>query len=319
MASPADTDVVVSVAPRPTPTQLLGRRRRHRGRWLSAALQAPSLLILLLVVLFPLLYSINLSFRSYSLVIPNRTGQWIGLGNYRRIAHDAEFGRAVLTTVVFVALAVGLETVIGTLVGILLHRLQSFARLITSVLLLPMILTPLVVGLMFNFAFNAQFGYLTWVLDQLGIGPTGGVLNKGFSALGALIAVDVWEWFPFVALMVMAGLRAIPTAPLEAASIDGASSWQMYWYVILPMLRPILAVTVLFRATEAVREFDKVYVLTGGGPGSSTMVNDLYQYRISFLNWDLSYGAALGLVSFVVVLIFSGVMYRLLTRKEVRL
>ena len=169
---------------------------------------------------------------------------------------------------------------------------------------------------MFNFAFNAQFGYLTWVLGELGLDPNGGVLNQGPSALAALIAVDVWEWFPFIALMVIAGLRALPTSPFEAASIDGASTYQTYRYIMLPMLKPVLVVAVLFRATEAIREFDKVYILTGGGPGSATTVNDLYQYRVSFLNWDLSYGAALGLVTFAFVLTLCGVLYRILTRDE---
>jgi multiple sugar transport system permease protein len=282
-------------------------------------MQAPSLLVLLAVVVAPLFYSVQLSFRSYSLVIPGRTGQWVGLANYQRIIHDSDFGSAVLITLIFVVSAVALETVIGTLVGIWLHRLRVFQRLITSALLMPMILAPLVVGLMFNFALNAQFGYLTWVLRGLGIGPAGGMLSQGKSALVALVAADVWEWFPFVALMVVAGLRALPTEPLEAAEIDGASTIQKYWHVILPMLRPILAVAVLFRATEAVREFDKVYILTGGGPGSSTTVNDLYQYRVSFFNWDLSYGAALGLITFIVVMAFAAVMYHFLLRKDVRL
>jgi multiple sugar transport system permease protein len=121
-------------------------------------MQAPSLLVLLAVVVAPLFYSVQLSFRSYSLVIPGRTGQWVGLANYQRIIHDSDFGSAVLITLIFVVSAVALETVIGTLVGIWLHRLRVFQRLITSALLMPMILAPLVVGLMFNFALNAQFG-----------------------------------------------------------------------------------------------------------------------------------------------------------------
>ena len=301
-------------APRPAQA---GRRRP--GQWFHFSMQAPSLFVLLAVVVVPVIYSVQLSFHSFSLVIPGRTGQWVGMANYQRIIHDGDFGNAVLTTVIFVVSAVVLETVIGLLVGIWLHQLKVFQRLITSALLLPMILAPLVVGLMFNFALNAQFGYLTWILQGLGIGPAGGMLSQGPSALVALIAADVWEWFPFVALMVVAGLRALPTEPLEAAEIDGASTFQKYWHVILPMLRPVLAVAVLFRATEAVREFDKVYILTGGGPGSSTTVNDLYQYRVSFLNWDLSYGAALGLVTFVVVMLFAAAMFHFLLRKDMRL
>jgi multiple sugar transport system permease protein len=295
------------------------RSQRQIGRWERVGFQGPSLLVLVLIVLFPLIYSVSLSLQSYSLVLPGRTGQWVGLENFQRILHDSDFFHAVGVTVIFVVCAVTLETILGTVVGVMLDRLARFRRAITSLLLLPMITTPLIVGLMFNFAFNAQFGYLTWVMERIGLDPNGGVLNQGPTALAALILVDVWEWFPFIALMVIAGLRALPTSPFEAASIDGASTFQTYRYIMLPMLKPVLVVAVLFRATEAIREFDKVYILTGGGPGSATTVNDLYQYRISFLNWDLSYGAALGLVTFAFVLTLCGVLYRVLTRNEAQL
>ncbi len=290
-------------------------RPSRRGWWGPAVTQGPSLLVLGVVVLFPLAYSIKLSFQSYSPIIPNHDGQWIGLDNYQRMLHDGDFHHSLIVTGIFVVAAVTLETVLGVIVGILIDRLRRMRRVATSALLLPMILTPLVVGLMFNFALNAQFGYLTFVLEKLGIAE-GGALNGSVGALVVLILIDVWEWFPFVALMVVAGLQTIPKEPLEAASIDGASTLQVYWHVTLPLLRPILGIAVLFRATEAIREFDKVFVLTGGGPGSATAVNDLYQYRVSFLNWDLSYGAALGLVTFVAVLGLSGLMYRSLRKKE---
>jgi len=291
--------------------------RRHRRRS-SVLAQAPSLLVLAVVVVFPLLYSINLSFRSYSLVTPNHTGQWIGLDNYTRMLHDDDFHHAIVVTAIFVVAAVALETILGLVVGTLIDRLRRTRRVAVSMLLLPMIVTPLVVGLMFNFALNAQFGYVTWAMKSIGLTAGVGALNSTPGALVVLVLIDVWEWFPFVALMVLAGLQTLPKEPFEAASIDGASTLQSYRYITLPMLAPILGVAVLFRATEAVREFDKVYVLTGGGPGSATTVNDLYQYRVSFLDWDLSYGATLGLVSFAFVLLLSGVMYRTLSRKEVQ-
>lgn len=294
------------------------RRRRRRRPWVAWGMQAPGAVILALVVAFPLAYSINLSLRKYSQVIPGHTGQWAGLDNYRRLLSDADFGATVVTTVIFTVSAVALEMLLGTCLGIMLDRLTRFRRAVTSVLLLPMIVTPLIVGLLFNFAFNAQFGYLTWALNLVGLSPEQGLLNKGSTALVVLVAVDVWEWLPFVALIVMAGLRALPASPFEAASIDGASLWQTYRFIMLPMLKPVLVVAVLFRATEAIREFDKVFVLTGGGPGSSTTVNDLYQYRISFHEWDLSYGAALGMATFVAVLAICALVYRVTTRVEVR-
>lgn len=290
--------------------------RRRRFDWTGLVYQAPSLVVLGCVVLFPIAYSVNLSLRAFSLVIPGRDGQFVGAENYRRMLGDGDLGRALLTTLIFVAGSVTLETILGVAAGMLLDRLRRLKRLMTSILLLPMIIAPLVVGLIFNFALNAQFGYLTWVLRELGLPGGEGLLNSGGTALIALIAVDVWEWVPFVTLMVAAGLSALPREPFEAASVDGANSWQVFRMLTLPMLRPILAVAILFRCTEAVREFDKVYVLTGGGPGSSTTVNDLYQYRISFSNWDLSYGAALGLVTFIVVLVLAVFAFRLLSPKE---
>ncbi len=289
---------------------------QRRGWFGPVVTQGPSLVVLGLVVLFPLAYSIRLSFQSYSPIIPNHDGQWVGLDNYQRILHDGDFHHSLIVTGVFVVVAVTLETVLGVVVGIFIDRLRRMRRVVTSTLLLPMILTPLVVGLMFNFALNAQFGYLTYVLDQLHLAGGSGVLNSSVGAFVALTLIDVWEWFPFVALMVVAGLQTIPKEPLEAASIDGASTLQVYWHITLPMLRPILGIAILFRATEAIREFDKVFVLTGGGPGSATAVNDMYQYRVSFLNWDLSYGAALGLVTFAAVLALSALMYRSLRKKE---
>lgn len=318
MASPRVSETNDRLAAHVGMSDPVSRGPKRRGRWGPLLTQGPSILVLGLVVVFPLIYSINLSFRSYSLVIPDRTGQWIGLQNYSRMLQDGDFREAILVTVIFVVAAVSLETVLGVLAGLLIHRLRKTRRLAVSLLLLPMIITPLVVGLMFNFALNAQFGYLTWFFRTIGFEAGVGVLNTGAGALVALVLIDVWEWFPFVALMVLAGLQTLPKEPFEAASLDGASSRQTFRFVTLPMLAPILGVAVLFRATEAVREFDKVFVLTGGGPGSATTVNDLYQYRVSFLEWDLSYGATLGLVSFAFVLALSGLMYRNLSRKEVR-
>jgi multiple sugar transport system permease protein len=307
----------------PTPmASSVAARSNHAGRirrkfdWVALVYQAPSMIVLVAVVLFPLAYSINLSLRAYSLVIPGRTGQFVGTENYQRMLHDADFGKALMTTFVFVVCAVIVETTVGLAAGMLLDRLRRMKRLVTSIMLLPMIIAPLVVGLIFNFSLNPQFGYLTWLLRTLGLPGGDGVLNNGATALIALIAVDVWEWTPFVTLMVAAGLSALPREPFEAARVDGAGGWQTFRLLTLPMLRPVLAVAILFRCTEAVREFDKVYVLTGGGPGSATTVNDLYQYRVSFTEWDLSYGAALGLVTFIVVLGLAMMAFRLLSPKE---
>ena len=278
-------------------------------------MQAPSLIILVVVLAFPLVYSVALSFQSYSPVDAEADGHWVGLDNYVRLAGDSQFGRAILVTLAYVVLAVALETVIGTVIGIILSRLIRTRRIVTSALLLPMIATPLVVGLMFSFGLNPQFGYMSDALRTVGLIGEGGVLDSATGAFAALVVMDVWEWTPFIALMVLAGLSAAPQAQIQAAQLDGCNTFQLYWHVMLPMVRPVLIVAVLFRATEAIRQFDQIYILTGGGPGAATTVNDIFQYRVSFAAFDMSYGAALGVATFAVVATLAVILFRFLNRK----
>lgn len=303
-----------------SPPQVPSRRLRAakpRMRWSRVGMQAPSLIILLLVLAFPLGYSLMLSFQSYSPVEPTANGQWIGFDNYVRMLGDAQFGRTILVTLAYVVLAVAIQTVLGTAIGVWLSRLIRTRRLVTSFLLLPMIATPLVVGLMFSFGLNAQFGYMTSFLQTLGIVGEAGVLDSPVGAFTALVVMDVWEWTPFIALMVLAGLSAAPQAQIQAAELDGCNTFQLYWHVMLPMIRPVIGVAILFRATEAIRMFDQVYILTGGGPGAATTVNDIFQYRVSFTAFDMSYGATLGIATFVVVVALAWILFRYLSRRGV--
>lgn len=278
-------------------------------------MQAPSLVILVLVLAFPLVYSLALSFQSYSPVDPEADGRWIGFDNYVRMFGDAQFGQAVLVTIAYVVLAVAIQTVLGTAIGVWLSRLMRSRRFVTSLILLPMISTPLVVGLMFSFGLNPQFGYMTDALQRIGLVGEAGVLDSPAGAFFALVAMDVWEWTPFIALMVLAGLSAAPQAQIQAAQLDGCNTLQLYWHVMLPMIRPVIGVAILFRATEAVRMFDQVYILTGGGPGAATTVNDIFQYRVSFTAFDMSYGAALGITTFLVIAVLAWLLFRFLNRK----
>lgn len=288
---------------------------KRRAQWTQIGMQAPSLVILVLVLAFPLIYSVALSLQSYSPVDPTADGRWIGLDNYARMFQDAQFGKAILVTIAYVTLAVAVETALGTVIGVWLSGLMRTRRLVTSFLLLPMIATPLVVGLMFSFGLNPQFGYMSDVLQRIGLVGEAGVLDSPTGAFFALVAVDVWEWTPFIALMVLAGLSAAPQAQIQAAQLDGCNWFQLHWHVMLPMIRPVIGVAILFRATEAIRQFDQVYILTGGGPGAATTVNDIFQYRVSFSAFDMSYGAALGIATFVFVAALAWVLFRFLNRK----
>jgi multiple sugar transport system permease protein len=282
----------------------------------AALLQGPSVVLLIAVTVFPVLYSLNLSFRSFSLILPNMTGQWIGVDNYSRLLSDGEFWHSVGLTAVFVLIGVGIELVLGIALALVIDSLTVGRRIFTSLLLIPMILTPLVIGLMYNFVFNAQFGLLTFLIRQVGIPLPDGILGNQATAFPALVLTDIWEWTPFMALIVLAGLQALPSEPVQAARVDGAGSWQILRFVKLPMLRPLIAVALLFRGAEAVKEFDKVYILTGGGPGNATEVVDLFTYRVSFANWEMSYGSALGIVLFAVSMIAGAAFFLLLFRRQ---
>lgn len=308
---------IMSSASRGSPASNSWRAQFYLSRNTKIAIVflLPSIVILAAIIIFPIGYSLTLTFQSYSLVIPGKTGQWIGFENYQKIISDEAFWAALGRVGLFTFLAVFIEVVIGVAFAYLLNTIHFGRRLLTSLLLIPTILTPVVIGLMFNLIFNAQFGLFNYLMQLMGIRISDGILNNPSTAFAALVAIDVWEWMPFIALIMLAGMQAIPEQPLEAAQIDGANAWQTFWMVMLPMLRPVLIVAVLFRAAEAIREFDKVYILTGGGPGTATELADLYLYRVSFSNWDLSYGATLGMIMFSLAMA-AAILYFYITVKR---
>jgi multiple sugar transport system permease protein len=261
----------------------------------------------------PVAYSMQLSLTSYSFVLPDRTGQWVGLDNYASLTTNAGFLSAIGRTTVFTGSAVFLELLVGLLLAAGLNATGRERGPLLGLLIIPMILTPVIVGLTFNFAVNPQFGPLAAALR----GTTGTPVDALGTPLGSfvtLVLVDVWQWSCFMALMLWAGMQGLPASPLEAAAVDGANAFQRLRLIVVPMLRPVIVVAVIFRAAEAVREFDKVFVLTGGGPGSATEVLDLFTYRVAFVNWDMSLAAAMGVIEFLVALAAAYLFFRIVTR-----
>lgn len=287
------------------------RRRRTIGTW--APFLTPAMLVVIAIGIVPVIYSIQLSLTSYSFVLPGRTGQWVGLDNYASLASNAGFLAAVARTGIFTFSAVSLELMVGLLLAAGLNATGRERGPLLGLLIIPMILTPVIVGLMFNFAVNPQFGPLAsaW---RAATGTPIDALGTPVGSFATLVLVDVWQWSCFMALMLWAGMQGLPSSPLEAAAVDGATAFQRLRLIMLPMLRPVVVVAVIFRAAEAVREFDKVFVLTGGGPGSATEVLDLFTYRVAFVKWDMSLGAAMGVVEFLAALAAAYVFFRIVTR-----
>lgn len=288
------------------------RRKRGRvGSWLPFL--APAVVVLLLVGIVPLVTALQLSFTSFSYVLPGRTGQWVGADNYTSLLGNAAFIGAIVRTIGFTVSAVMLELLVGLLLATALNATGRGRGPLLGLLIIPMILTPVIVGLMFNFALNPQFGPITSIIRGVTGSPLD-ILGSPVGAFGALVLADVWQWSSFMALMLWAGMQALPASPLEAAQVDGATTIQRLRLIVVPMLRPVIVVAVIFRSAEAVREFDKVFVLTGGGPGSASEVLDLFTYRIAFVNWDMSLASAMGIVEFGAALVAAYIFFRIVTR-----
>lgn len=284
-------------------------------RGLGAAFLTPAVLLVLALLVGPFVYTLILSVTDLSYSTPGQDGSFVGVANYRRLLDDAVFWRSTLTTLRFVASAVVLELLLGLPVALLLARQVGRSRVLMPLILVPMMLAPVAVGLLWKLVLQGDFGMVTHTLRQLGVlGAETSPLGDPAHALTAMVLIDVWQWTPFVVLVILAGLLGLPRAPFEAAMMDGAGRWRSFVDVTLPLLRPLLAMVVLLRVIDAFKEFDKVFVMTGGGPGTSTELLSLYVYRINFRNWDLGYGAVCAFMVYLVVLILCKLFYGALTR-----
>ena len=261
------------------------RGREPTAGALALALNLPSGLCLLLILAWPVLYAGWLSLHEVSLR-QLRTGRFpfTGLDNYTRLFADEVFWLALSHTVVFVAASVALEVVLALAIALVIDDDRvAVARVTRALLLVPWGVPPVVNGLLWSFIFNAQYGYLNRTLLALGVvAEPVNWLGDARLAMGAVIVAYVWRTTPFNILLYHAGLRGIPRDYYEAAQMDGAAGWRVFWHVTLPLLRPIIAVSLILRTTFAFMVFDEIFAITQGGPGNATWVAAWYTYRTAF-------------------------------------
>lgn len=283
------------------PVSLLERLNpaNMHDRWLKWVLLAPALFTIIAITVYPLLYSFYMSFQSYNIINPPR---FVGLTNYERVLTDDRFWASVGVTFSFAIPEFILELVIGFGLALLIHRDIVGKGFIRSVILMPLMLTPVVVGLNWRVMFNYDFGIVNWLIGLVGIARVDWV-NDATTALPALIVLEMWRVTSFDMLVFSAGLSALPEEPFEAAEIDGASSWQKLLYLILPMLRPLFTVVALFRSYELLRVFDPVYALTGGGPGRATETISFQIFNRLFEGWQVGFASATSYVLFLISLV----------------
>jgi len=301
---------------------LVGRSRRHLSdRAIRNLFIWPTLALLIAVNIFPLLYSLYLSFTNFS-AVSGKPPVWVALGNFTSILNSAETWKYFATTGRYALMSVGMQTLIGFTFAMLVRRKFFGSGFITTLILVPMMISPVVVGLFWKLIYNPNFGFFNFAL---GAGnPAAGVdmLASRFAgkpmpglALIAVVIVDVWMWSPFVMLLVLSGLNAIPEYLYEAAAIDRASPWFQFWRITLPQVAPLLLIAVLFRTIEAFKSFDLVMGMTGGGPGDQTELIAVNLYRQAFLGtFKTGYSSALAYIILIIIIAASNMYIKYLNQ-----
>lgn len=261
----------------------------------------PALIFVVVMMIFPIIYTLRLSFTKWSMAsfVPPR---WVGLANYYSLLFsDTRFWSAVGRTFFFTVLAVLVETVLGVAIALLLNRDIPGKNFIKTLFLLPMVATPVAVGMVWLLMYEPTIGVINQLLRMLGL-PQGLWLASPRQALCSLIIVDVWQWTPMITLIVLAGLAGLPPEPFEAAKVDGASTFQCIRLVTLPLIQPTIVAAMVLRAIDAFKTFDIIYTMTQGGPGFSTETLNLYSFALGFQYFQMGKASALLIIFFALVL-----------------
>jgi multiple sugar transport system permease protein len=299
----------------PSRSETRGRSPARRRFPLSfeGRMMAPALIFLALLSLLPFLYIIAMSLSRVGL-IGGISLHWAGLDNWSRLFSDSSVGAAWLRSIVYFVATVGLEMLVGIAIALLIYELAWGRNLVVSLLLMPMFMAPVIVGLLGRFLTDSTYGLYAWVLRETHI-YSGDILGSTTSAFVAVTLMDVWEWTPLIALIVLAGLASLPGPVMEAAAIDGAGYWKRLRYIVLPMIAGVVVVALLVRSMDAIRYFDIIYNTTNGGPADATKIVPIRLYETAFRFFDLGYAAAIGLSMLAASILVANLFMRTLKRR----
>lgn len=277
--------------PAPATVPLARRRRRRLGDMPTfVVLLLPAVLFLALTSLYPLLYTLRLSFFDWYLNRPGMPPQFVGLGSYQATLGDQVFRTSAFNTAIFGVGTVAAEIVLGLGLALAVAREGMGVRVVRSILLIPMIMTPVVVGVLWRILLFDE-GLINYLLESVGLPRILWFVDPTWAFVGVML-VDIWQWTPFVLIVMTAAIAALPSEPFRAAQVDGASRWQVFRYLTLPMLLPVLLVTALLRFMDAIKVFDTIYVLTNGGPGYATEMLSSYIYKQGLRYFNIGGAAA---------------------------
>jgi multiple sugar transport system permease protein len=263
---------------------------RFIDRRQAFAYPAPAVATLFLIVIIPIVFNLYLAFNKWTIGLGQP--RFIGLGNFLELLSDERVLNGVKVMIYFSGLSLSLEMVLGLLIAVYFNRQFKGSEVVQAIYILPFAATPVAVALIWRIMLNP------WVSSPQTVIP-------------ALVMVDVWKWTPMITLIVLAGLKSLPHEPYEAARVDGASALQIFWYITLPLIRPVLIAALMLRSLDNLKEFDIIYTVTQGGPGIASETLYLYSYMVGFSFFKAGYGSALMVVVFLIVLVFNVVMNRM--------
>ena len=310
----------IDIVVKKTPSGITHKIKGLSDRTIAWIFVAPTIFLLLAVNIFPLIWTIRLSFTNYRVNRPNRDVEWIGMRNYERILSDSDIWNTMQATAHFLIWTIVIQVLIGFALAYLINKKFKGNNFWTTVIVFPMMLSPAVVGNFWTFLYQPQIGLFNYAVTFFTRGNP-----ADFSMIGdvnlapwAIVISDTWMWTPFVMLICLAGLRSIPDSIYEAAECDRASKWRQFWTITIPMVLPFLMLAVLFRGIENFKMFDLVVQLTGGGPGNTTTLTSIDLKREAFEKWRTGYSSAYAVILFVTVFGLASIYVKALNKVKER-
>jgi multiple sugar transport system permease protein len=285
---------------------------QRREKLVALLLLGPAVLYLLALSIYPTIYSLWIAFHNYSLYRRDLVS-FSGIDNFTDLLDSDVFKQSFTVTLVFAAAAVLIELVLGFAIAVLLDRKMRGVNALRTLLIIPVLISPVAMGLTFRYIFAPTYGLLTYLLRIAHIPSPDWTVSVTW-ALPVVIFADVWQWTPFVALILLSGMQSVSTEVTEAAELDGLSEWQKLWRIVLPLIRPVLLVVVLIRLIDSIRMFDLVFVMTRGGPGSTTEVLSLFSYVTGFASGDMGSASAIAWVTVILVNVLVAIFLRSLSK-----
>lgn len=284
-----------------------------RRRLISLVFLTPALVITLAIIVYPLWRMVDLSLRTFKLTEPWNALRFVGLAQYGQLVQDVAFRQSVWISLVYTAVVAGSAFVIGLLIALLLNSRLPGARFGRALLTLPWAVPAAIAAVLWVLLFQSSFGVINYFLVRLGIvgGEVAWLVSRG-TAMAAVIIASIWKIYPFNLLVILAGLQAIPIELYEAVRVDGGGPWHQFRYVTLPALRHVNTVVVLLTVVWTFREFELIFILTGGGPGRATETLSLFVYQNAFRFFDFGYASALGTVMLLATITFSVIFLRVM-------